>query len=159
MALSKTTQDRNEIRQWAESRRAVPAEVSSTERKGQAGILRFEFPGAKNANDSALNEISWEQFFRNPMQAGWRWSIRRRPPTDKRATSISWSIRRTRNQPQRSGLRGRLANQPPKKRLPKRAPQKRPQRRAARNHPAALLAGSNNPRPDDRFLIAGIKGP
>jgi hypothetical protein len=63
MALSKTTQDHDEIRQWAEARGAVPAEVSSTERNGQTGILRFEFPGAKNANDSALNEISWDEFF------------------------------------------------------------------------------------------------
>jgi hypothetical protein len=63
MALSKTTQDHDEIQQWAESRGAIPAEVASTERKGQTGILRFEFPGAKNANDSALKEISWDEFF------------------------------------------------------------------------------------------------
>jgi len=63
MALSKTTQDHDEIRQWAESRGAIPAEVASTEKKGQTGILRLEFPKAKNANDSALKEISWEDFF------------------------------------------------------------------------------------------------
>lgn len=63
MALSKTTQDHDEIRQWAESRGAIPAEVASTEKKGQTGILRLEFPKAKNANDSALQEISWEDFF------------------------------------------------------------------------------------------------
>jgi hypothetical protein len=63
MALSKTTQDHDEIQQWAEARGAVPAEVTSTEKKGQTGILRFEFPGAKNAKDSALSEISWEEFF------------------------------------------------------------------------------------------------
>ncbi len=63
MALSKTTQDHDEIRQWAESRGAIPAEVASTETKGQTGILRIEFPKAKNANDSALKEISWEEFF------------------------------------------------------------------------------------------------
>ncbi len=63
MALSKTTQDHDEIRQWAESRGAVPAEVASTERNGQTGILRIEFPKAKNANDSALKEISWDEFF------------------------------------------------------------------------------------------------
>jgi hypothetical protein len=63
MALSKTTQDHDEIRRWAEARGAVPADVGSTEKKGQAGILRFEFPKAKNANDSALNEISWDEFF------------------------------------------------------------------------------------------------
>ena len=63
MALSKTTQDHDEIQQWAEARGAVPAEVGSTEKNGQTGILRFEFPGAKNANDSALKEISWDEFF------------------------------------------------------------------------------------------------
>ncbi len=63
MALSKTTQDHNEIQQWAEARGAIPAEVASTERKGQTGILRLEFPNAKNANDSALKEISWDEFF------------------------------------------------------------------------------------------------
>jgi len=63
MALSKTTQDHNEIQQWAEARGAIPAEVASTESKGQTGILRLEFPGAKNANDSALKEISWDEFF------------------------------------------------------------------------------------------------
>lgn len=63
MALSKTTQDHSEIQQWAEARGAMPAEVASTESKGQTGILRLEFPGAKNANDSALKEISWDEFF------------------------------------------------------------------------------------------------
>ncbi len=63
MALSKTTQDHDEIRQWAEARGGKPAEVASTERNGQTGILRIEFPGAVNANDSALKEIAWEEFF------------------------------------------------------------------------------------------------
>ncbi len=63
MAISKTTQDHDEIQQWAESRGAKPAEVASTERGGQTGILRLEFPNATNANDSALKEISWDEFF------------------------------------------------------------------------------------------------
>src|ERR1700716_755626 len=63
MALSKTTQDHDEIMQWAESRGAIPAEVASTETENETGILRFEFPKAKNANDSALKQISWEEFF------------------------------------------------------------------------------------------------
>lgn len=63
MALSKTTQDHDEIRQWAEKRGGKPAEVASTERNGQTGILRIEFPGATNANDSNLKEISWDEFF------------------------------------------------------------------------------------------------
>lgn len=63
MALSKTTQDHEEIRKWAEARGAVPAEVKGTERSGEPGILRFEFPKARNHNDSKLQEISWEEFF------------------------------------------------------------------------------------------------
>lgn len=63
MSLSKTTQDHNEIQQWAEKHGAIPAEVESTEKKGEPGILRFMFPKAKNHNDGALKEISWEDFF------------------------------------------------------------------------------------------------
>ncbi len=63
MTLSKTTRDHDEIRKWAEARGAVPAEVTGTERSGEPGILRFEFPKAPHHNDSKLNEISWEDFF------------------------------------------------------------------------------------------------
>ena len=63
MALSKTTQDHDEIRKWAEARNAKPAEVASTEKNGEPGILRIEFPQAKNHNDSNLKEISWDDFF------------------------------------------------------------------------------------------------
>ena len=63
MALSKTTRDHDEIRRWAEARGAVPSEVRGTERKGEPGILRFEFPNAPNRNDDKLQEISWDDFF------------------------------------------------------------------------------------------------
>lgn len=63
MALSKTTRDHDEIRRWAEERGAIPSEVASTERGNEPGILRFQFPGAKNSNDSKLKEISWDAFF------------------------------------------------------------------------------------------------
>jgi hypothetical protein len=63
MTLSKTTKDHDEIRKWAESRGAVPAEVSGTERDGGTGILRFEFKHAPNRNDSKLQEIPWDEFF------------------------------------------------------------------------------------------------
>jgi hypothetical protein len=49
--------------QWAEARGAVPAEVRGTEKGGEAGILRFEFPTAPKRNDSELEEISWDEFF------------------------------------------------------------------------------------------------
>ena len=63
MALSKTTQDHDEIREWAERRGAKPAEVASTESKGQTGILRIMFPKAPHHQDSALKEIEWDEFF------------------------------------------------------------------------------------------------
>lgn len=63
MTLSRTTKDHEEIRKWAESRGAVPAEVANTERGGEPGILRFEFPNAPNRNDSKLKEIPWDDFF------------------------------------------------------------------------------------------------
>jgi hypothetical protein len=61
--LSKTTQDHDEIRRWAEARDAIPCEVASTEKDGEAGILRLCFPKAKNRNDDALKEIDWDAFF------------------------------------------------------------------------------------------------
>lgn len=63
MTLSRTTRDHDEIRRWAEARGAVPAEVKGTERSGEPGILRFEFPDAPHHNDSKLEEISWDEFF------------------------------------------------------------------------------------------------
>ncbi len=63
MTLSRTTRDHDEIRKWAEARGAVPAEVKGTDRAGQTGILRFEFPNAPNHNDGKLQEISWDEFF------------------------------------------------------------------------------------------------
>lgn len=63
-STSKTTRNHDEIRRWAEARKAIPGEVAGTERDDEPGILRFEFPGARNRNDDSLREISWEDFFR-----------------------------------------------------------------------------------------------
>lgn len=63
MALSKTTQDHETIRHWAETRGAEPAEVTSTHRKDEPGVLRFCFPNAKARNNQSLNRISWDDFF------------------------------------------------------------------------------------------------
>lgn len=63
MALSKTTQDHEEIRSWAEKRGAQPAEVARTHRSNEPGILRFCFPNAKSKNNENLREIPWEDFF------------------------------------------------------------------------------------------------
>ncbi|WP_434046488.1 MULTISPECIES: lipocalin/fatty-acid binding family protein [Sorangium] len=58
---SKTTIDHDEIRQWAESRGGRPATVKSTEKDGEPGILRIDFPGY--SGEGSLEEISWDDFF------------------------------------------------------------------------------------------------
>ncbi len=63
MALSKSTKDHDEIRQWAESRGAVPSEVATTHTDNAPGILRFQFPRTAAKSDAALQEISWDEFF------------------------------------------------------------------------------------------------
>jgi hypothetical protein len=63
MAQANVTTDHDEIRKWAEARGGRPAAVRSTHSKGDAGIIRIEFPGAPNAKDDALEEITWEEFF------------------------------------------------------------------------------------------------
>ena len=63
MAQAKVTTDHDEIRKWAEARGGRPAAVRKTHSKDNVGIIRIEFPDAPNANDEALEEISWEEFF------------------------------------------------------------------------------------------------
>ena len=98
MALSKTTQDHDEIRQWAEQRGGKPAEVASTERSGETGIIRLMFPSAPHHNDGSLKEISWDDFFEKFDKSGLalaepvllvsvRWSTRSKLRTASRATS------------------------------------------------------------------------
>jgi hypothetical protein len=63
MASAKVTTDHDEIRKWAETRGARPATVRSTHSKDGTGIIRIEFPGAPNAKDDNLEEITWDEFF------------------------------------------------------------------------------------------------
>jgi hypothetical protein len=58
---SKTTTNHDEIRKWAEARDGKPATVKRTEKDGEAGVLRFNFPGYSGEN--SLEEISWDEFF------------------------------------------------------------------------------------------------
>ena len=58
---SKTTTDHKTIKAWAEARDGKPATVKSTEKDGEAGILRIDFPGYSGAG--SLEEISWDEFF------------------------------------------------------------------------------------------------
>lgn len=58
---SKTTTDREIIKQWVESRNGKPATVKRTEEGGEPGILRIYFPGY--SGEEALETISWDDFF------------------------------------------------------------------------------------------------
>jgi hypothetical protein len=59
--LSKTTQDHEEIRRWAEERGGKPSHVKSTGSGEDVGILRIDFPGY--SGEGSLEPVSWEQFF------------------------------------------------------------------------------------------------
>jgi hypothetical protein len=59
--LSKTTQDHEEIRRWAEERGAHPACVRGTGGNNDIGMLRLDFPGY--SGEESLQEISWDDFF------------------------------------------------------------------------------------------------
>lgn len=59
-AEAKTTTDHKEIQKWAEERQGKPSSVKGTEGKGNAGLLRINFPGYK---EGSLDDISWEDFF------------------------------------------------------------------------------------------------
>ncbi len=59
---SKTTTNHKTIQKWAEARGGKPASVKGTEKDGDAGLLRIEFP-EYNSGDK-LEEISWKEFFK-----------------------------------------------------------------------------------------------
>jgi hypothetical protein len=63
MSTSNQTHDHDTIQKWAEERNGVPAKVKGTEKNGDEGILRIHFP--ENSDSSDLEEISWEDFFKN----------------------------------------------------------------------------------------------
>jgi hypothetical protein len=60
-AESKVTIDHDEIRQWVEQRGGHPSCVRGTGGKGDAGLLRIDFPGF--SGEGKLEEIPWEEFF------------------------------------------------------------------------------------------------
>jgi hypothetical protein len=62
MAESRTTTNHDEIRRWIEERGGRPSRVKGTGSADDAGLLRVDYPG--RGDDEALEEISWEEFFR-----------------------------------------------------------------------------------------------
>jgi hypothetical protein len=59
-----TTTDHDEIRRWAERQGGKPAAVKRTHQGGDVGIIRIMFPEAKQSEHDQLEEISWDEFFR-----------------------------------------------------------------------------------------------
>jgi glutathione synthase/RimK-type ligase-like ATP-grasp enzyme len=62
--MSETTTDHGKIRKWAEKHGGKPAVVQSTHGERGVGIIRIEFPDAPNSKNDSLEEISWEEFFK-----------------------------------------------------------------------------------------------
>jgi hypothetical protein len=59
---SKVLTDHDEIRRWAEERRAAPACVRGTGGSNDIGMLRLDFPGFSGAD--SLEHITWDEWFR-----------------------------------------------------------------------------------------------
>jgi hypothetical protein len=65
MATTATvTTDHETIRRWAEQHGGKPAAVKRTHQGGDVGIIRIMFPDAEQSEHGALDEISWDEFFR-----------------------------------------------------------------------------------------------
>jgi len=62
MARSNTTTDHDTIRNWAEERGGKPAEVASTAKGDDVGIIRIDFPGF--SGEGKLQEVSWDDWFK-----------------------------------------------------------------------------------------------
>ncbi len=59
---SKTTTDHDTIRKWVEERGGSPAAVKNTEKDGDVGMLRIDFPGY--SGEGRLEQISWDDWFK-----------------------------------------------------------------------------------------------
>jgi hypothetical protein len=62
MPLSRQITNHDEIRQWAASCQAVPAEVSPDRQDSRVPIIQFMFLDG-SPNQPELTPISWEDFF------------------------------------------------------------------------------------------------
>ena len=62
--MANTTTDHDQIRKWAENKGGKPAAVKRTHQGGDVGIIRIMFPDRPQSEHDALEEISWDEFFR-----------------------------------------------------------------------------------------------
>jgi hypothetical protein len=60
-SASKVTIDHDEIRNWAEQRKAVPACVRGTGGSNDVGMIRLDFPGFSGAK--SLEPLEWDEWF------------------------------------------------------------------------------------------------
>jgi hypothetical protein len=63
-ATTHVTTDHEEIRRWAESHGGRPAAVKRTHGDRSVGIIRLMFPNQPHSEHGELEEISWDEFFR-----------------------------------------------------------------------------------------------
>lgn len=65
MSSAKTTTSHEEIRKWVEKRGGHPAVVASTENNDRpGGLLRIDYDEPGGNDDSRLQRISWDEFFK-----------------------------------------------------------------------------------------------
>lgn len=62
--MAKGTTDHETIRKWAESNGGKPAVVKRTHGQRGVGIIRIMFPDAPQSEHEELEEISWDEFFK-----------------------------------------------------------------------------------------------
>ena len=58
---TKTTTDHDTIRSWVEQRGGHPATVKRTEKHGEPGVLRIDFPGF--SGEDTLEPVAWDKWF------------------------------------------------------------------------------------------------
>src|SRR5512146_696336 len=58
---SRVLTDHDEIRRWAEDRKAAPACVRRTGGNGDVGMIRLDFPGY--SGQQSLEHIDWDEWF------------------------------------------------------------------------------------------------
>ncbi|MBX6323261.1 MAG: hypothetical protein IRY94_15660 [Rhodospirillaceae bacterium] len=62
--MAQATTDHDTIRNWAEAHGGRPAAVRRTHQDGDVGIIRIMFPESGYSEHEALEEISWDEFFK-----------------------------------------------------------------------------------------------
>ena len=62
--MAEVTTDHDTIRQWASKHGGKPAAVRATHQGGDVGIVRIMFPKAPQSEHEGLQEVSWEEFFK-----------------------------------------------------------------------------------------------